>query len=192
MAMDLTYGVEGGLIQAARKAQPLPGVRALQWNRQQPQPRAASHSWTDFITLVVSSPHLCYEGFQCIFPEAAEGFSHCYGTETAAHPHGTLQNCFLLLLRTPITSLSHSPVETHAFGIKHTASRLSPGRNAVCSAGESRGSAVSPRDRPISGQPCAAAAPLLQEIVENSFSRSSWLSVLKARFFLTLMLMDRT
>lgn len=31
--------------------------------------------------------------------------------------------------------LSPSPVETHAFGIKHTAARLSPRRNAVPSAG---------------------------------------------------------
>lgn len=31
-----------------------------------------------------------------------------------------------------------------------------------------------------------------QEIVENSLSRTSWLSVWKARFLLTLVLMDRT
>lgn len=31
-----------------------------------------------------------------------------------------------------------------------------------------------------------------QEIVENSFSRTSWLSVWKARFLRTLVLIDRT
>lgn len=35
--------------------------------------------------------------------------------------------------------LSPSPVETHAFGIKHTAARFSPKRNAVPSAGGRRG-----------------------------------------------------
>lgn len=44
--------------------------------------------------------------------------------------------------------------------------------------------------RPGSARAAAASPP--QEIVENSFSSSSWLSVLKARFFLTLMLMERT
>lgn len=40
----------------------------------------------------------------------------------------------------------------------------------------------------VSGCPAAQ----LQEMVENSFSRASWLSVWKARFLRTFVLMDRT
>lgn len=143
----------------------------------------------------MSSPQLCYKDFQCIFPEAAEGISHCYVTEMAAHPHGTLQNCFLL--NTPSPLLSPSPVETRLWDQTHSSKALpyKETQSLLQAEGKRRPAAglqcLCP-DRPVSGQPCAVAASPLQEIVENSFSSSSWLSVLKARFFLTLMLMDRT
>lgn len=57
-------------------------------------PRTVSHSWAGFIISVVSSPQLCYKGFQCIFPEAVEGISHCYVTGMATHSHGTIKKSF--------------------------------------------------------------------------------------------------
>lgn len=58
---------------------------------EQSLPRTVSHSWAGFIISVVSSPQLCYKGFQCIFPEAVEGISHCCVTGMAAHSHGTIK-----------------------------------------------------------------------------------------------------
>lgn len=159
---------------------------------EQSLPRTVSHSWADFIISVVSSPQLCYKGFQCIFPEAVEGISHCCVTGMAAHSHGTIKK---LLPPQHGNHLSSAQVLLeHSFGIKHTAARRSPERNPVPLAGRRRAATELERRcprGPRSAQPAAAAAPL-HEIVENSFSSSSWLSVLKARFFLTLMLMDRT
>lgn len=87
----------------------------------------------------MSSPQLCYKGFQCIFPEAAEGISHCYVTEQLPTPMAPykIASSSSSTCRSPL--LSPSPVETHAFGIKHTAARLSPKRNAVPSAGGRQG-----------------------------------------------------
>lgn len=44
----------------------------------------------------------------------------------------------------------------------------------------------------IDGRQAPVSPSSSQEMVENSFSSVSWLSVLKARFFRTLILIDRT
>lgn len=160
---------------------------------EQSLPRTVSHSWAGFIISVVSSPQLCYKGFQCIFPEAVEGISHSCVTGMAAHSHDTIKNCFLLNM--PITSPQPKfCLNTFLWDQTHS-SKAFPRRNTVPLAGRRRGVTAELEcpcpHGPVSAPP-AAAASAIQEIVENSFSSSSWLRVLKARFFLTLMLMERT